>query len=205
MHVPADFWFIGRHKELILEASQRRIAREVLRARKGRGHTDESETRRASTRKYPVVRLGVAADAPRIAVLLELNGMPRWVAFEERFIVAEEKDGRLAAAVRFQEGAESLRVGLLVTDPWTGEAPVVATLYAKARAVAEERGLREVRARTRGHETQLREAGYRRLRGGWTCPTTPDEATYDPRLGVGEDTISGNRRGDNCTSERDQI
>jgi hypothetical protein len=44
----------------------------------------------APARKYPVVRLERARDAPRIAVLLELNGMPRWVAFEERFIVAEQ-------------------------------------------------------------------------------------------------------------------
>jgi hypothetical protein len=181
MHVPADFWFIGRHKDLIREASQRRVAREVLRARKGRGHADESETRRASARKYPVARLGNAADAPQIAVLLELNGMPRWVAFEEQFIVAEEKDGRLAAAVRFREGADSLRLGLLVTDPWIGEAPVVATLYAKARAVAEGRGLREVRTRTRGHETQLREAGYRRLRGGWRLDVSDDAGRSDRR------------------------
>ena len=33
------------------------------------------------------VRWGLPGDEGGIAELLELNGMPRWVAFEERFIV----------------------------------------------------------------------------------------------------------------------
>ncbi len=167
MYIPADFWFMGRHKELIREAGQQRPGREALRSRKRHARTDEFEMRYASVRQHLVVRLGLASDAKRIALLLELNGMPRWVAFEERFIVAEEEDGRLVAAVRFREGSGSLRLGLLVTDPWVGEGQVVATLYAEARAVAERRGLREVRARICSNETHLREAGYRRWRGGW--------------------------------------
>ena len=63
-------------------------------------------------------------------------------------------------------------MGLIVTDPWAREGPLVAALYAEARAVAEGLGLREVRARTRGHETHLREAGYRRWRGGWWLDVT---------------------------------
>jgi len=164
---PADLWFMGRHKELLREAGQQRLAREARRARQGRSCAEEPETCAASARKRPIVRLGLASDAPRIAVLLELNGMPRWVAFEERFIVAEEKEGRLLAAVRFREGLESLHLGLLVIDPWAGEGPVVAALYTEARAIAEGLGLREVWARICKHETHLREAGYRRWIGGW--------------------------------------
>jgi hypothetical protein len=103
--------------------------------------------------------------------ILELNGMPRWVAFEERFIVAEEA-GQLAAVARFREGSECLHLGLIVTDPWAAEGPLVSALYAEARAVAEELGLREVRVRTREHQTHLREAGYRRWKGGWRLDMT---------------------------------
>jgi hypothetical protein len=177
MHIPAGFWFLGRHEELIREADQQRLAREARRARKLRARADESETRRASPRRHPVVRLGRASDAPRIAVLLELNGMPRWVAFEERFIVVEE-GGMLTAAMRFREGVERLYLGLLITDPWADEFALAVALYSEARAVAEGLGLRGVRAQTRAHETYLREAGYRRWRGGWTCPTRPAEATH---------------------------
>jgi hypothetical protein len=37
------------------------------------------------------VRWGFREDEARVAELLELNGVPRWAAFEERYIVAEEK------------------------------------------------------------------------------------------------------------------
>jgi hypothetical protein len=166
MHIPAGFWFMGRHEELIREADQQRLAREARRTRKPQARADESEARRASARQHPAVRLGLASDAPRIAVLLELNGMPRWVAFEERFVVVEE-GGALTAAMRFRAGTERLYLGLLITDPWAEEHSVAVALYSGARAIAEGLGLREVRAQTRGHETYLREAGYRGWGGGW--------------------------------------
>ena len=181
MHIPAGFWFMGRHEELIREADQQRLARGARRTRKLRARAEESEARRASPRQHPAVRLGLASDAWRIAALSELNGMPRWVAFEERFIVVEE--GRaLTAAMRFREGAERLYLGLLITDPWADEHSVAVALYSGARAIAGGLGLREVRAQTRGHETYLREAGYRGWRGGWTCATRPAEATHEPGL-----------------------
>ena len=176
----ADFWFMERHRELLREAGQRRLAQEARRARKGRPRAEASQRRmpqaRATTqgtlaRTHPIVRLALAGDITRIAELLELNGMPHWVAFEERFIVAEEA-GQLAAVARFREGSESLHLGLIVTDPWAGEEPLVSALYAEAREVAEELGLREVRARTRGHEVHLHEAGYRRWKGGWRLDVT---------------------------------
>jgi hypothetical protein len=166
MHIPAGFWFMGRHEELIREADQQRLARGARRARKLRASAEESEARRASARQHPAVRLGLASDAGRIAALLELNGMPRWVAFEERFFVVEE-GGALTAAMRFRERTERLYLGLLITDPWADEHSVAVALYSGARAIAEGLGLPEVLAQTRGHETYLREAGYRGWRGGW--------------------------------------
>lgn len=177
----ADLWFADRHRELLREASQQRLVREAQRARKGRSRAEKAQTRtplvhpmlprRTPAKKRPVVRLGLARDAPRIAVLLELNGMPRWVAYEERFIIAEE-EGQLVAVVRFREDAEGLHLGLFVTDPWAREGPSVTALYAGAGTIAQGLGLRKVRARPRGHETLLRKAGYRRCRGGWWLDAT---------------------------------
>lgn len=70
-------------------------------------------------------------------------------------------------AMRFREDTGRLYLGLLITDPWAEEHSVAVALYSGARAIAEGLGLREVRARTRGHEMCLREAGYRRWGGGW--------------------------------------
>jgi hypothetical protein len=166
----ADFWYEGRHRELLREASQERLARGLRRARRiarkeraGRPATFEAN---APASDRTVVRQGLPEDAPRISGLLELNGMPRWVAFEERFIVAEE-GGKLVAAMRFREEAERLQLGLLVTDPWAEEHSLAVALYAWARTMARELGLREVRARTRRHEKHPCGAGYSRFAGGW--------------------------------------
>lgn len=170
----ADFWYAGRHRELLREASRERLAKELRHARKavrkaraGRPATfggDVLAHTPADTRA--VVRRGFPKDAPRVAGLLELNGMPRWVAFEERFIVAEES-GKLVAALRFREGSGRLHLGLLVSDPWAEEGSLAVALYAGARAMARGLGLREVRARTRRHQRHLREAGYRARGGVW--------------------------------------
>jgi hypothetical protein len=161
-----DWWFTGRHQELLREASQERLAQELRRARKSsaEGLPTSGATSPAETRTE--VRPGLAKDAPRIAELLELNEIPRWVAFEERFIIAEE-NGKLAAVLRFREDSERLYLGLLVTDPWAEEHSVAVALYAGARVIARGLGLREIRARTRQHETHPREVGYRRWGGGW--------------------------------------
>lgn len=66
------------------------------------------------------VRWGLEADEERVSDLLELNGVGRWVAFEERFIVAE-RGGEVLAALRYRTEPKKLVVGLLVVDPWAGE------------------------------------------------------------------------------------
>jgi hypothetical protein len=135
----------------------------------------------AAAQKCTEVRLGLEEDAPRIAKLLELNGMPRWVAFEERFIIAEE-DGDLLAVLRFREDSERLYLGLLVTDPWAEEHSLAVALYAGARVIARRLGLREIRARIFQSDTYPHDAGYRRWRGAgaWTWPTWPAEASPTP-------------------------
>lgn len=169
----ADFWlgFLGeRHAELLREASQERMARGSRRMRKeARGVMDRTPRATEPADARTVVRLGTALDAPRIADLLQLNGMPRWVAFEERFIIVEE-NGTLAAAMRFRAGTDRLHLGLLVTDPWAEEHLLAVALYSRARATARDLGLREVRAQTPRHEWQLYQAGYRRRGGIWSTP-----------------------------------
>jgi hypothetical protein len=56
------------------------------------------------------VRWGGSADRSAIARVLELNFLPGWIAFEERFIVAEKK-GRALAAVRYRTERERLLLG----------------------------------------------------------------------------------------------
>src|SRR3712207_845193 len=81
----------GCHEELLRVASQDRMARGLRRARRdGRDVVDRTPRADGPAAGLPVVRLATALDAPRIADLLQLNGMPRWVAFEERFLLVGE-------------------------------------------------------------------------------------------------------------------
>lgn len=122
---------------------------ELLReARKTRGPFAHARKRPGAVE----VRWGLPKDEAKVARLLDLNGMPRWVAFEERFVVAEQGDG-LLAAVRYRTEPKRLLLGLLVADPWTGrggigERRLVVTLYAGARGLALELGAREIVAKT---------------------------------------------------------
>ena len=106
-----------RRRELLREAEGRRLAREA--ARLADGEVEEKGVK---------VRWGLAEDDAAVADLLQLNGMPRWVAFEERFVVAE-KNGKLVGAVRYATEAKRLTLSLLVVDPWAGERRVAGALY----------------------------------------------------------------------------
>jgi|SRR5918995_1237140 hypothetical protein len=150
-----------RQDELLREAEERRIARALRRFRRGEGD-DEGPVEREGVE----VRWGLAGDEGAVADLLELNGMPRWISFEERFLVAQ-KDGKVLGAVRYRTESKRLILGLLVVDPWAGEEQLALALYCGAGELAREIGAREVvasasRARYPG------KAGYRRRRGrGW--------------------------------------
>ncbi|MDP9457193.1 MAG: hypothetical protein M3Q60_15765 [Actinomycetota bacterium] len=160
MHGWADFevWR-NRREDLAREAEEGRLAQE---ARRGVGAV------RGGKRGDEVkVRWGTAADDSAVVVLLELNGMPRWVAFEERFVVAEGAGGRLLAVMRYRTESKRLILGLPVVDPWAGERRMVGALYEGALELARSIGVGEVVARPTGpaRDAQagvLREARWRR-------------------------------------------
>jgi hypothetical protein len=158
-----------RHKELLREADERRLARGLREAREAQEHSGEGYV------EWPEgieVRWGLLEDEPKIADLLELNGMPRWTAFEERYIVAE-KDGEILAAIRYRTEPKRLLLGLLVTDPWAEERPLAVALYAGAGELAREMGVGEVFAQALPHGDYPREAGYRRRgRREWRLDAT---------------------------------
>ncbi|MDP8946660.1 MAG: hypothetical protein M3N09_00980 [Actinomycetota bacterium] len=147
---------------MVREADHRRLVRKLREARRlrvegpsGGGYT---ELRDGGIE----VRWGLLEDEPRVARLLERNGMPRWIAFEERYIVAE-KDGEILAAIRYRTEPKRLFLGFLVTDPWAEERPLAVDLYAGAGRLAREMGVGEVIARPFPYVGDYpREAGYRR-------------------------------------------
>jgi predicted N-acetyltransferase YhbS len=104
-------------------------------------------------------------DEPAVADLLELNGMPRWISFEERFLVAV-KDGKVLGAVRYRTESKRLILGLLVVDPWVGEERLASALYRGAGELAHEIGACEVVASASRTQYPAR-AGYRRRGHSW--------------------------------------
>ncbi len=99
---------------------------------------------------------------------MELNGMPRPLAFEERFIVAvAEPEGEVLAALSYRMVSKRLLLELLVVDPWAEEQLLAAALYAGAVVLAWEAGIGEVRARPNPCGDYPGEVGYRWWRGGW--------------------------------------
>ncbi len=167
-----DLWVIReRHHELLREAGQARLARELSLVRRDRGDGTPAGNGSAYDVRQRKARQGVPEDAPRIAGLLEVNDISCWVAFEERFLVVEEA-GEILAALRFRQDFERLYLGFLVTVPWIEERPLAIALYTGARDVARGLGLREIRAQAPRNKTYLKQAGYRRRRGGWRLKIT---------------------------------
>jgi hypothetical protein len=177
----------GRHEELLQEAERERLAHELREGRKAR-EADRRGRDRVETAWGIEIRWGLPEDEAKIADLLELNGMPRWLAFEERYVVAEvaERDGEILAALRYRTESKRLLLGLFVSDPWVGERPLAVALYAGAGRLAREMGVGEVLARPFPHATDyLREAGYRRRgRRGWRLDVARSERVGDePAVG----------------------
>ena len=159
-----------RHKELLREAEDRRLARGLREARKARAEDRPGEEELLEGIE---VRWGLLEDEPEIADILELNGMPRWIAFEERYIVAE-KGGEILAALRYRTEPKRLLLGLLVSDPWAAEHPLAVALYAGAGELAREMGVSEVFALHFPYIGDYpSEAGYRRRgRREWRLDAT---------------------------------
>ena len=154
-----------------IEAARER-RRELLREAQGARRVRAARSLRVEKKREEAdlgVRWGLAEDEAAVADLLQLNGMPRWVAFEERFVVAE-KGGRLLGAVRYRTESKRLILGLLVVDPWAGERRAAAALYTGAVELAGELGASEVLAASAPGGDYPEEAGYRRIGGGWRLP-----------------------------------
>src|SRR5919107_150485 len=156
----------GRQEELLREAEERRIAGALRKARRSVKEGGRRVTRELKGLK---VGWGLAEEEPAVADLLELNGIPRWVAFEERFIVAQ-KDGKVLGAVRYRMESKRLLLGLLVVDPWAGEERLATALYRGSKELAREIGAGEVVAsESRAGYPGL--AGYGRWGRGWRLYT----------------------------------
>lgn len=126
------------------------------------------------------VRWGFREDEAHIAELLELNGKPRPLAFEERFVVAvAEPERELLAALSYRTLSKRLLLGFLVTDSWAEEAPLVRALYAGVVALAREAGIREVYARPSLYGDYLGDVGYRWCRGGWRADAALTRRSLD--------------------------
>ena len=164
-----------RREELLREAEERRLARALVENRSG-------EVLSAGLEDWDriTVRWGLAEDEPAVADLLQLNGMPRWVAFEERFVVAEE-GGKVLGALRYRTESKRLLLGLLVVDPWAGEERLALALYDGARDLALELGVGEVVAVSRAGYPG--EAGYRRRGRAWHLDATQNREVGDEAAG----------------------
>lgn len=152
-----------RGRELIREAEGLRLAR-AARSFGTMSMEDEGI----------LVRWGLVADEEAVADVLQLNGMPRWVAFEERFIVAE-KDGKLLGAVRYRTESKRLLLGLLVVDPWAGERRTARALYSGAVGLARDLGATEVLAASAPGADYPEEARYRRAGRGWKASVSSSD------------------------------
>lgn len=156
-----------RRRELVREAEIGRLSKAIREERKmSEMRVDERRDEGYAGSDGIKVRWGLLEDEPRIADLLELNGMPRWAAFEERYVVAE-KDGKVVAALRYRMEPKRLVLGLLVVDPWADERELAVALYGGARELALEMCVREIRAWAARYADYPREAGYHRRGGEW--------------------------------------
>ena len=172
-----------RREKLLREAEERRIAGALRRARRDIGEGRHGELSRLQGVE---VRWGLAKEESAVADLLELNGMPRWIAFEERFVVAK-KDGKVLGALRYRTESKRLLLGLLVVDPWASEERLARALYCGAGDLAREIGTGEVIASV-SQAGYPGSAGYRRWGRSWRLDVGA------PLNHCGQKTASGWRR-----------
>lgn len=138
---------------MLREAERERLARAV----RAGGRSEEP----VEVDEGIEVRWGLLEDEAKVADLMQLNGKPRWMAFEERYVVAE-RDGEILAAVRYRTEKGRLSLGMLVVDPWAEERTLAVAVYRGAGRLARELDAREVIARPSPRANHTGEAGYRR-------------------------------------------
>ncbi len=133
------------------------------------------------------VRWGLREDEAHVAELLELNGKPRPLAFEEHFIVAvAEPEGELLAALSYRTASKRLLLGFFIADPWAEESSLARALYAGAVALAWEAGIGEVHARPSPYGDYQGEVGYRWCKGEWRVHANLALGGWDERaVGAG--------------------
>ena len=118
------------------------------------------------------VRWGLREDEAYVVGLLKRNGMPRPLAFEERFLIAvAEPEGEVLAALSYRTSSKRLLLGFLVADLWAEECTLARTLYDGAVALAREAGISEVHARPSPYGDYPGEVGYRWRGGGLRADT----------------------------------
>lgn len=118
-------------------------------------------------------RLAAPEDEDRLRRLLEWNDVPRHLAVEKCFLVAEQGEA-LPAALEYRVVGSSLSLGPLLSDLWGPERLPARVLYAEARILAREAGLREVRADAYPWSDYPYEVGYRRRGPIWRAdPAEP--------------------------------
>ncbi|WP_162924626.1 hypothetical protein [Rubrobacter indicoceani] len=148
-----------------------------------------------SVEKRMSVRRSGRADIADIVRLMEMNGLPRWTAYEEgSFLVAGGGGRDVIGVVAFREvGAGRMLVGVPVVDPWFGESETAVALYVGAAESAGVRGLREVVLVGRVSSDQAREAGFQHgLRGWWlSFGEAPGGGFGRLRKALGKATIPG--------------
>jgi hypothetical protein len=112
---------------------------------------------------------------PRVAELLETNGLPRSMAVGKAYLVAASA-GRVFAALEYRVESGRLVLGHLISDPSASERLPARVLYAETHALAREMGLEEVRASPPAYGDYPHEVGYRWRYGCWELDTgTPLE------------------------------
>lgn len=116
--------------------------------------------------KELTVRWGKREDGEEIARILELDSLPGFPAFEERFVVMEGR-GEILAVARCRTTRKRLLLDRLVADPRVGDSKSAVALYSGAGDLALAAGLREVWADSDEHRKYLLDTGYIRLVGGW--------------------------------------
>jgi N-acetylglutamate synthase-like GNAT family acetyltransferase len=141
------------------------------------------------------VRWGLSEDEPRIGELLDLNGVPRWPAMGEQFLVAEE-DGEVLAVMGYRTAPKRLLLDAVIADPWAGERDLAVALYARARDLAHGMGVRKILARSDGRTNYPRQAGYRRRLGVWRLAALPPTrgSSRVSRIGEGRGRHGRDRR-----------
>ncbi|WP_273841618.1 hypothetical protein [Rubrobacter calidifluminis] len=112
------------------------------------------------------VRWSQPEDRARIADLLEVEDLPRWLAWREQFLVAE-RGGEIVGALEYRMAHGQIVLGIMASDLFVDERAVARALYSEALAMAWVVGARQVRALPTMRGDYPAEAGYRKWNRVW--------------------------------------